>query len=53
MITGGIGGHKLWIIYSSKGWQVYKPGIAGITGPTSKDGTAWVWVGALRSGNHQ
>lgn len=50
MVTGEIGGHKLWIIYD-EGWQVYRP-TRGLGRIISKDGTAWVRVGPLRSGNH-
>lgn len=51
MVTGEIGGHKLWIIRGARDWIVVKPGPPGEYGPVSKDGTTWVWVGPLRAGN--
>lgn len=41
-ITGGVGGHKLWIAWDSGKWRIYQPG----------DG-AWVWTGDLRMGNRE
>ena len=54
MVTGSVGGHRLWIIYESgEGWQVYKHGSFPPGGTTSKGGTTWIWVGALRMGNRE
>src|SRR5687768_11810615 len=29
MITGELGGHKLWIIYEQHAWQIYRPDSGG------------------------
>lgn len=52
MVTGGVGGHRLWIRRDWDGWQVYGPSYVNSEGPRTKDGTVWQWVGPLR-GNHQ
>lgn len=54
MLTGSIGGHKLWITWEIGKWQVYSPGLASPGRSISrKDGASWIWVGALRMGNHE
>ena len=53
MLTGSVGGHKLWIVYESgEGWQVYRPGNEHVYQIKSKGNLPWVRVGALRTSNH-
>lgn len=54
MVTGSVGGHKLWILFEDGCWQVYKPGYSDDQDcRISKGGSTWIKVGALRMGNHR
>lgn len=58
MITGSIGGHKLWIVWQPPGmpacWHVFTPGYYEDKNYLiAKDGSTWVWLGMLRTANRQ